>query len=98
MAVIDGRWPDLPHLHQPGCCPRCGRQLRLGADEVSAGGSWSKRGSRGLPVTGGHLFSCQCPGCAMSLLSFPDGWPQWQEIDSSGVVWYPAEDSSRSSC
>jgi hypothetical protein len=89
MEARKDRWPDLPHVDEPGCCPRCGTQLRPDADAVHAGGSWSKNGPRGGMVTGGHLFQCQCPQCESSLLAFPDGWPPWRDIDPSQVRWYP---------
>jgi hypothetical protein len=88
--------PDLAHLHQPGCCPRCGENLCPDAKDVLAGGAWTRRDQKGNTVTGGHVFSYQCPRCGIALLSFPDGWPRWQEVDPSLVRWYPQEpDDSR---
>jgi hypothetical protein len=81
----------FPHLDKPGCCPSCGLSLCLRTDAVLAGGSWSKRGELGSCVTAGHLFECRCPGCDLPLLSFPDGWPQWQEMDPAQVLWYPRD-------
>jgi hypothetical protein len=59
------------------------------------GGSWSKSGENGLPVTGGHLFSLKCPSCGESLLSFPDGFPSWHKTDSSTIVWFPENPETR---
>jgi hypothetical protein len=89
MMARKDRWPDLPHLDEPGCCPRCGEVLRPAASAVLAGGSWSKQGAWGGPETGGHLFVCTCPGCASRLLSFSDGWPRWEDMDACQVRWYP---------
>jgi hypothetical protein len=88
MADRNDRWPDLPYLGQRGCSPRCGEQLRPDVSEVVVGGSWSKGDERWGVVTGGHLFSCKCPGCGASLLSCPDGWPRWQEVDPTQVSWF----------
>jgi hypothetical protein len=91
METGETRWADWPYLDEPGCCPRCGIQLRPQADAVLAGGSWSKSGLWGLPVTGGHVFECQCPRCQATLLSFPDGWPRWEDMDPSQVRWSPPD-------
>jgi hypothetical protein len=92
MAAWKDRYTDLPYLHQPGYCPRCGQQLRPLAEQVVAGGEWSTSDGRGGIMTTGHLFTCKCPGCEMPLLSFPLGWPNWQEVDPARVQWYPNEE------
>src|SRR5262245_17984323 len=93
MTAGKNRRPDLLHLDEPGCCPRCGEPLHPQTDAVIAGGSWCKRGLWGLPVTGGHLFVCRCPRCQIELVSFPDGWPQGADMDPSQVQWYPVENT-----
>jgi hypothetical protein len=91
MGTNKDRFPHLPYLSHPGRCPRCGVTLCPEAHTVIVGGSWSKGGPRGEPVTAGHVFECQCPRCELRLLSFPDGWPRWEDMDPSQVLWCPKE-------
>src|SRR5262249_26481231 len=88
MVNATDRWPDFPYLGHPGCCPRCGVQLRPQASQVVAGGSWSKGDGKGGIMTGGHLFSCHCPNCGTTLLSCADGWPKWEDVDPSRLQWF----------
>jgi hypothetical protein len=90
MVTPVGRWPELPYLHRPGCCPRCGMDIRPEPDRVVLGGSWLKPDGKGGFTTTGQLVSYQCPQCGTDLLSVTDGWPKWDDIDPRQLRWCPA--------
>ena len=78
---------DRPYLGQPGCCPCCGVDLRPEPDQVCLGGSWSKDNGKGGIMTAGQTISHQCYQCGTTLWSAVDGWPTWEEIEPSKLVW-----------
>ena len=90
--MVDGanRLPELPYLHRPGCCPRCGANLRPEADRVVLGGDWLKPDGKGGFTIVGYLVVYPCPHCDTRLTSGTDGWPKWDDIEPRQLIWLPS--------
>src|SRR5262245_57615062 len=82
---------DPEHVagNRPDECPACGTKISLARIEVAVGGSWCTSDRHGKAVTGGHNFLCRCPNCGIELMSFPSGFPTWEQVDRTQVLWYP---------